>query len=58
MEIGIGSPDSFSVLEIAKMFETEIELIPDRHGNRMFSDLITNKTINLGWFPKKQLKKI
>jgi len=55
-EFGIGSPDSYSILEIANMFGTEIELLPERNGNRMTADVITKKTENLGWKPKKNIK--
>lgn len=48
-EFGIGSPDSYSVLDIAKMFGGAIEMIPERKGNRMTADVVTNKTESLGW---------
>lgn len=50
-EFGIGSPESFSVLEIAKMFGGEIEMLPERKGNRMTADVLTAKTESLGWRP-------
>lgn len=48
-EFGIGSPERYSVLEIAKLFDGQIEMIPERRGNRMMADLITDKTQALGW---------
>lgn len=55
-EYGIGSNESFSVHEVAEMFSKEIEFLPERPGNRLNSDVITDKTIDLGWNPKKKLR--
>ncbi len=51
-EFGIGSPDSYSIIEIAEMFGTEIEMLPERKGNRMTAEVVTLKTETLGWIPK------
>ena len=50
-EFCIGSPDSYSILEIAKMFGGEIQMLPERQGNRMTADVVTAKTEALGWKP-------
>ena len=55
-EFGIGHHEKFSVLEVAKLFEGKIEMIPERKGNRMKADVITDKIINLGWNPKFDLR--
>jgi len=55
-EFGIGSPESFSILEVAKMFGGTIEMLPERKGNRMTADVVTDKTEALGWSPKRQLE--
>lgn len=55
-EFGIGSPESYSVLEIAQMFGGEIELLPARMGNRMTADVVTSKTELLGWKPKREIR--
>lgn len=55
-EFGIGSEEGFSIKEVAKMFNAKIEMLPERSGNRMTADVITNKTKALGWRPKKNLK--
>jgi UDP-glucose 4-epimerase len=54
-EFGIGSPESFSILEVAKMFGGNIEMLPERKGNRMTADVVTDKTAALGWSPKRSL---
>ena len=53
---GIGSDESFSILEVAKLFGGEIEMLPERKGNRMSADVITEKTRALGWSPKCSLE--
>jgi len=62
-EFGIGSDESYSVLDVARMFldidiEEAIEkkkliMLPPRRGNRMNADVITEKTKALGWTKKK-----
>lgn len=49
---GIGSDESFSVLEIAEMFGSEIQMIPERPGNRMFAELHVEKIKELNWKAK------
>lgn len=55
-EYGIGNPQSYSVLEVAKMFGGEIEMLPERKGNRMSAPVIDEKTRALGWVPSRNLK--
>lgn len=55
-EFGIGSPESFSILEIAKMFGGEIRMLPERPGNRMTADVMTEKTRALGWEPRHSIR--
>ena len=54
---GIGSPDSYTILEIAKMFKGKIKMLPKRPGNRMTADFITEKTRALGWDSKWSIEK-
>lgn len=54
-EFGIGSPESFTILEVAQMFGGEIHMLPERKGNRMTADVVTDKTQALGWSPKRKL---
>jgi len=53
---GIGSKEAYSVLEIAKMFGGDVTMLPERKGNRMDADLITTKTLELGWSQKKSIE--
>ena len=55
-EFGIGNSTSYSVLEVAEMFDCEIEMIPERRGNRMSERIVSDRTHALGWYPKKSLK--
>jgi UDP-glucose 4-epimerase len=55
-EFGIGSNEAYTILEVAQMFGSEIEMLPERKGNRMSADVVTAKTEALGWSPKRRLK--
>lgn len=55
-EFGIGSPEAYSIKEIAEMFGGDIEMLPERKGNRMTADVITAKTEALGWKSTKTIK--
>ncbi|MDD2790473.1 MAG: NAD-dependent epimerase/dehydratase family protein [Sulfurimonas sp.] len=55
-EFGIGSPEAFSIKEIAEMFGAQIEMLPERKGNRMTADVVTSKTEALGWKPTRTIK--
>jgi len=54
-EFGIGNKESFTILQIAKMFGSEIQMLPVRKGNRMDSEVISSKTINLGWNARQSI---
>ena len=47
-EFGIGSSDSFNIIEVASMFKSEIEYLPERKGNRLDAEVITKKTKLIG----------
>ncbi len=53
---GIGSPEAYTVLEIANIFNHPIVMIPERAGNRMDAEIDTSKTEALGWKPKWSVK--
>ena len=55
-EFGIGSPEAFSIKEIAEIFDGKIEMLPERKGNRMTADVMTSKTEALGWKPTRTIK--
>lgn len=55
-EFGIGSPESYSILEVAELFGGKIEMLPERKGNRMTADVMIEKTQALGWSPKRTLE--
>ena len=54
-EFGIGSDEAFSILEVAQMFGGEIKMLPERRGNRMGAEVMTEKTKALGWTANKKL---
>ena len=55
-EFGIGSEEAFSIKEVAELYGGEIQMLPERRGNRMTAEVMTSKTTALGWRPKKKLK--
>jgi len=55
-EFGIGSPEAYSILEIAKMYSDDIIMLPERKGNRMTADVMSRKTEALGWKSTKSVK--
>ena len=54
-EYGIGHPDAYSILNVVEMFGGIPNLTGNKLGNRMSSPVITNKTQELGWEPKRNL---
>jgi UDP-glucose 4-epimerase len=54
-EHGIGSPDQYTIYEVAEMFGLPILLLEERKGNRMSAKVVTDKTKQLGWQPKHSL---
>jgi len=53
---GIGSDDAFTIFEVAKMFGGEVEILPERPGNRMSGIVCSESTKSLGWVPKRGLE--
>ena len=37
------------------MFGGDVTMLPERKGNRFSADVITKKTVELGWSPKENL---
>jgi UDP-glucose 4-epimerase len=55
-DFGIGCKDSYTILEVAEMFGGDIIILPERKGNRMTAEVVTKKTVELGWVSKESLK--
>lgn len=53
---GIGGEDKLSILDLAKLFGTEVLILPERQGNRMVASIDSSKTRSLGWKPQGSLK--
>lgn len=54
-DFGIGDDEAFSIMEVATMFDAPIEMHPEVKGNRMTSEINTEKTRALGWEPSRKL---
>lgn len=53
---GLGCTKGFSILDIARMFDTKIEMLPERKGNRMNSFIdISKSEKDLGWQAEKEI---
>lgn len=55
-EYGIGAKESYSLLDIAKMFGGEIEILPPTKTTRSYSVVDTKKIEALGWKQKRTLE--
>lgn len=56
-EYGLGSHESFSILELAQMFTDKIVMLPEHQGNRMESIVDTSRAENeFGWKAEHSLK--
>jgi len=56
-EYGLGSPEAYSVLELARMFTDNIVMLPERPGNRLDSQVNTEKAEKeFGWRAEHTLK--
>ncbi len=52
----IGSTDEYSILDIAKLFGGEIDMMPAKRGDRKFSKINLDKMNELGWSAKKNIE--
>lgn len=55
-EFGLGNEKSYAMRDVASLFNTEIEMLSERPGNRQKSDLDTSKSRMLGWSAKVSLE--
>lgn len=54
-EFGLGASETYSILEVAQLFGRDIQMLPERKGNRMEAMLDTTKSQSLGWSAKRKL---
>jgi UDP-glucose 4-epimerase len=56
-EYGLGSHESYSVLDIANMFSDKITMLPERQGNRIDSKVDTTRAQReFGWKPEMSVR--
>lgn len=55
-EFGLGDEREYAVLDVAKLFDAQIEMLPERAGNRMQSAIDTTKSKALGWGVKHSIE--
>ena len=54
-EYGIASPQSYTVDEVAQLISSNIGYLDENQANRQSSQILTEKTLALGWKSKKHL---
>ena len=54
---GIGCSQSYSILEIASMFNHPIHMLPKRRGNRIGGSVICDRTKSLGWKESRSVER-
>lgn len=54
-EYGIGDEHAYTILEVARLFDGEIQMGPEVPGNRLQSAIDTTKVRALGWKPERNL---
>lgn len=55
-EYGIGDPKGYTVLEVAQIYGGKIDIQPERKGNRITANVVSEKTKALGWKPFRTLE--
>lgn len=55
-EHGLGNSETYRIIDIAKRFNTDIIMVPERTGNRMQSALDTSKSEQLGWRTRRSVE--
>jgi len=54
---GLGSTEEYSILDIAELFGGEVEMLPERPGNRMTSSIdLSRSSGELGWKAERSVK--
>jgi len=53
---GIGNDKSYTILDLAKLFESEIKYCPEQSGNRESALIVNEKLKNLGWSTSMDLE--
>lgn len=54
-EFGLGAPEAYSILDIARLFGGTIEMRPEAAGNRMDAALDTTKSQGLKWTARRKV---
>jgi len=54
-EYGIASPHTYSINEVAQLISSDIGYSDENKANRQSSQILTEKTLALGWRPTKHL---
>lgn len=55
-EFGLGAEESYSILNIAHMFDAPIEMKPEAKGNRMTAKIDLSKSHGIGWIAENKIE--
>ncbi len=55
-EFGLGADKAYSILEIAELFGSPIEMRPETKGNRMTAKLDATKSHGIGWHAERSVE--
>lgn len=56
-DFGLGADEAYSVMDIARLFGGPVEMLPERKGNRLSSDVDTRRARQeLGWAPMHRIE--
>lgn len=55
-EFGLGADETYSILDIAHMFGSEIIMNPETKGNRMSAKLDLTKSHSIGWSAQRSIR--
>ena len=53
---GIGNDTAYSMLDVAEMLQVDVDMKPEKSGNRMGGVVHNQMLLALGWKPKMELR--
>ncbi len=55
-EFGLGALESYSILDLAKLFGGDVQMLPARSGNRMSASLDILRASEIGWRARRRVE--
>ena len=54
-QYGIANPKQYTIKEVAEMISDQIQFISENVANRMSTEIVSKKVLDLGWKPNIEL---